>query len=256
MIYDRLNGIIDRILCADSIDEVCHSCDEFCSLIDVDYYVYAAVIPTSLTQPAFIYFDNFPGNWRERYLAEDLSSVDPTLSHCLESSLPIEWQSLQLTSSVLTDKRDFFRMLDGIGVKSGASFPVHTAQGVRSMLSVASSQPYPGVEKVFSELKAYAQLFAIYVNESMIRLHEITPLVISDSPISDRERECLLWVAEGKTAWETGQILKIAERTVNFHINNVSNKLGAVNRQQAVARAITLGIIAPSMRRKDLPLSS
>ena len=58
-------------------------------------------------------------------------------------------------------------------------------------------------------------------------------------------KECLLWATEGKTTWETSQILSISERTVTFHLQNVQGKLGVNNRQQAVGRAVTLGIIEP-----------
>jgi DNA-binding CsgD family transcriptional regulator len=63
--------------------------------------------------------------------------------------------------------------------------------------------------------------------------------------LTPREQECLLWVTEGKTTWETSQILNISERTVTFHLQNTVDKLGVVNRQQAVARAVALGIIRP-----------
>jgi LuxR family quorum-sensing system transcriptional regulator SolR len=58
-----------------------------------------------------------------------------------------------------------------------------------------------------------------------------------------REREVLRWAAEGKTAAEIGGILGIAERTVNFHIRNIFEKLGAANKVQAVVKAISGGLI-------------
>jgi len=36
--------------------------------------------------------------------------------------------------------------------------------------------------------------------------------------LTDRERECLLWVSMGKTAWETASILDRSQRTVEFHL--------------------------------------
>jgi DNA-binding CsgD family transcriptional regulator len=38
-------------------------------------------------------------------------------------------------------------------------------------------------------------------------------------------------------------ILHISERTVNFHIKNIKQKLDAVSRTHAVAKAIELGFI-------------
>jgi len=54
--------------------------------------------------------------------------------------------------------------------------------------------------------------------------------------LTDRERDALAWVAEGKSDWEISVILGLSETTVRFHVDNARRKLGAVNRAQAVAR--------------------
>ena len=56
--------------------------------------------------------------------------------------------------------------------------------------------------------------------------------------LTPREREVLAWVARGKSAWEIGEILDIAKRTVDEHVQSSVRKLGAVNRTHAVALAI------------------
>jgi LuxR family transcriptional regulator, quorum-sensing system regulator CviR len=61
--------------------------------------------------------------------------------------------------------------------------------------------------------------------------------------LSSREREVLEWLQEGKSSWETSVILGISERTVNFHVYNVTRKLGASNRAQALAVAARLGLL-------------
>ena len=60
-----------------------------------------------------------------------------------------------------------------------------------------------------------------------------------------REREILGWVAQGKSAREIGAILEIAKRTVDEHVQTASRKLGAANRTQAVAIALTRRLIEP-----------
>jgi LuxR family transcriptional regulator len=62
--------------------------------------------------------------------------------------------------------------------------------------------------------------------------------------LSSRECEVLRWAAEGKTAYESGVILGLTERTVNFHISRSIEKLNASNKTNAVAKAILMGLIA------------
>lgn len=62
--------------------------------------------------------------------------------------------------------------------------------------------------------------------------------------LSPRELEALRWTMAGKTAWEVGVILGISEQTVVRHLGHAAQKLGCVNKVQAVVRALQLGLIA------------
>jgi DNA-binding CsgD family transcriptional regulator len=64
---------------------------------------------------------------------------------------------------------------------------------------------------------------------------------VNACPLSTREREVLKWVGAGKTSWETGQVLGIAESTVNNHLKAIKAKLGMANRVQAVSHAERAG---------------
>ncbi len=56
-------------------------------------------------------------------------------------------------------------------------------------------------------------------------------------PLSPREREVLKWLKCGKTSWAISLILRISERTVNYHVNNIMRKLDVSSRIQAVSEA-------------------
>lgn len=61
--------------------------------------------------------------------------------------------------------------------------------------------------------------------------------------ITRREIEVLQWLQQGKSSWEISKILGLSERTVNFHIYNVREKIQAVNRPQMITIALRLGLI-------------
>lgn len=63
-------------------------------------------------------------------------------------------------------------------------------------------------------------------------------------PLSSREKEVLYWLKEGKSSWEVSVILGTSERTINFHVHNIMQKLEVTNRAQAVAVGARLGLIA------------
>jgi len=63
------------------------------------------------------------------------------------------------------------------------------------------------------------------------------------SPLTPRELECLHWAAMGKTSWEIGTIIGLAESTVNSHISRVCEKFGVHRRQTAITTALQRGLI-------------
>jgi DNA-binding NarL/FixJ family response regulator len=61
--------------------------------------------------------------------------------------------------------------------------------------------------------------------------------------LTERERDVLRWTAAGKTSSETGLILGISARTVNYHMTSILLKLNAVNKTQAVVKAVMLDLL-------------
>ncbi len=66
--------------------------------------------------------------------------------------------------------------------------------------------------------------------------------LIDGKQLTTREMEVLHWIKEGKSTWESAQILGITERTIKYHLKNIFTKLDVNNRTQAVGRAIDQGL--------------
>jgi LuxR family maltose regulon positive regulatory protein len=75
---------------------------------------------------------------------------------------------------------------------------------------------------------------------SAIRIAGGTVLV---EPLTEREGEVLLLVAEGKANREIAEQLVVTLDTVKKHLTHIFGKLGAVSRTQAVARARELNLL-------------
>lgn len=71
--------------------------------------------------------------------------------------------------------------------------------------------------------------------------HRLLPKLLpeADTKLSNREIAVLRWTADGKTAG----IMKITERTVNFHISNAATKLNAANKTSAGVKAAMLSFL-------------
>jgi LuxR family quorum sensing-dependent transcriptional regulator len=130
---------------------------------------------------------------------------------------------------VMTISYTDYRMRYGFGV------PIHGLNGYQAGVSFAGCE----VEDV-KEANAAVQMIGIY---AFNRLANLKFAAKTDKVLTEREREVLNWIAAGKTAWDTGGILSIAEDTVNKHITSAMRKLNVHTRAQAVAESIRRGEI-------------
>lgn len=64
--------------------------------------------------------------------------------------------------------------------------------------------------------------------------------------ITDREREILRWVREGMSNQAISEELGISALTVKNHVQKILRKLGAANRAQAVAKAMSMNLFSLS----------
>ena len=233
--------LIEQMHNAASVEEL-HRCgSRFAESYGFEHFIYGASIPTSFVQPQTIIVSGYPQAWREHYIANGYQSIDPTVQHCARRLTPLSWADIDATVPVaqqmLQESRDF-------GLASGISLPTHGSNGEFAMFSLASHRPAPDNTAHIETVMADAYLLTAHFHEAARRILSLVQLPASNA-LSAREKECLRWSAEGKTSWEISQILGISERTVVFHLQHATEKLAVTNRQHAVARAITLGLIAP-----------
>lgn len=90
-------------------------------------------------------------------------------------------------------------------------------------------------------------LLGIYFHEIFMTglVQQGVPPRSEGAPLTSRERQCLMHAARGLTSADIGRKLDIAERTVEFHFAGIRSKLSAVNRQEAIAKAMASGLIHP-----------
>lgn len=243
-----MDDLISLSLSASSLEDIERLCGRICERFDFQHFMYAVRFPTSFVKPFFLVVSGYPTEWRDRYEANGYLNIDPTVAHCMDEVLPLTWD--QLAEKEASDKTisAFMEQARTFGLVSGVTLPIHGSAGEVGMLSLCGSESVDAAREHIREVLPDIHLLAVYVHQGVCGLADTGLLPFSRQQLTQREKECLLWAAEGKTSWETAQILGISERTVIFHLQNVSEKLGVSNRQQAVARAISQRLIAPLFR--------
>lgn len=221
-------------------DELRAEMDKFARQSGFEHFVYALTISAPSLKPQYHIINGFPPEWHERYVSRGYFKIDPVVRYAQTSSLPAIWSDQKFHDC---RSREFWEEAWALGLRTGMSFSVHGQPGVTGILSLSRDKPLDLPAPEMAALIGRAQMFASMVHHAVVRIDLPKLLPEQSIAMTPRELECLKWSADGKTAWEIGQILSITERTVVFHMNNVIQKLGASNKIQAIVRAVSLRLV-------------
>lgn len=202
-----------------------------------EYCAYGIRMPLPISRPSVAMFSNYSAEWQRCYKERGYLLVDPTVQHALKSTLPIVWSNHLFESA-----REMWEEARSYGLHIGWAQASRDASGAIGLLTLARSADELTTQELAARQTQMSWLVQ-FAHAAMVRhlAAKLTPE--SQIALTAREREVLRWTAEGKTAYEISQILAVAERTVNFHLNNVVSKLGASNKTQAAVKAVALGML-------------
>jgi LuxR family transcriptional activator of conjugal transfer of Ti plasmids len=113
--------------------------------------------------------------------------------------------------------------------------PIHDGRGSIAAVTFATDQRWAHFQRKCEENARVLQLMAMYFH-AQVRRKLVSTRTFDGVTLSPREFECLEWAAQGKSAWEIGQILSISRHTVTTYLENAKLKLGVRTVIQAVAR--------------------
>lgn len=194
-------------------------------------------VPTD-RQVGNVLFADWPPGWFRRYVGKNYAAIDPIVKRAAMLPTPFTWTEAAARfgaedggDRVIGDAGEFH-------LRDGIAAPLTTLEGALVLVSLGGErlEASPAQCRSLALITAYAVGRALQLSaaEAATSRPRLTP----------RETECLRWAAIGKSEWEISRILGISEHTAERHLMNAKVRLGAVNRIQAVAEAIRLGLIA------------
>lgn len=180
---------------------------------------------------------SYPDEWVRLYMEKNLAPVDAVVQEHFSSFRPFCWNEIysrrQQSDTILSATRDM-RISDGY--THGVQAAIGASAG--SLFSFCNAK-MPHEERISCILEYVIP----HLHQAFMRVLNMSGPSHTSIVLSEREKEVLEWLKCGKSSWDISVILGISERTVNFHIYNMMNKLGATNRTQIVSIAVHLGLI-------------
>lgn len=195
---------------------------------------------------------NYPPRWVEHYDRQALVFCDPVHRASHVTNLGFSWSQLQ---RLIPMTRGDHAMLDlgrrqgiGDGFTVPANIPGEARGSVTFVVETGHAIPEP--------MLLLAKTLGDHAFAAARRLDAGFPKnpVPVGSRLTDRQRECVLWVARGKGDFEIAIILGIRQDTVTGHISEALRRYGVNKRTSLVIRTLLDGTITlPEIKRRRHP---
>jgi DNA-binding CsgD family transcriptional regulator len=192
---------------------------------------------------------SFISDWEDK----NLHLISPMGAACRVSTKPFTWLAeniADMNPQGADHRQKNWHLTAERGIYGGIIVPVHMPMGrVGSIGWAARTEDTPidlpaVLDAHRHDLRHAALLF-------MDILYDTRP---DHSPegaaasLTEREVECLSWIALGKTDAEIAIIIDRSVPTIRFHLDNAMKKLNTSNRTQAAALASQLGFLGSLVR--------
>jgi len=183
---------------------------------------------------------NYLGDWIERYCARRYDQLDPVCQLGRTARSPFTWGTNRFLSDFEKRQRRVFWEARDFGILYGLSIPVRGVDGSIGLVSF-TAENQSVLRDVMREHGGALHMAAHQISDHLIprRARKLA----DDTPLSPRERECLIWVAEGMTSDEIADRMFLSVSAINYHLGNATKKLTARNRHHAALIALSKNLI-------------
>lgn len=188
--------------------------------------------------PTSLLVHNYPSLWAKTYVEFDLGGADPVRRAAERSMMGFEWRNIGMLVPLTRNDRRMLAVGRDNGIADGFTVPRHLPGEAIGACSFATG---PG-KALPADMLHIAEIVGAFALTHARRL--VGALPPKGRPVlSERQRECLLWTARGKTAGEVGAILGISEETVNQHLKTARLRYDVHCRQMLILCALFDGVI-------------
>jgi len=200
--------------------------------------------PTRRDTRSFVW-TTLPREWVALYGERGYIEIDPRVTKTYNRNVPFVWDAAEFRDDPLC--RDFLTDAARFGVASGVAVSFRDPDHGRVLVAVNSPVTPVDQERrqfVARQLGEIVLLAMAFHDFFMAHLVDYEPaLMVRVAPLSPREAQCLEMAANGMTSVDIAIKLGIKPRTANFHFGKNVEKLGVLNRKEAIAMGIARGLI-------------
>jgi len=182
---------------------------------------------------------NYPPEWARWFDERRLGLSDPIHRESQHRLAGFLWHDLSMRTAPRPEDAEIWRRARRHGIGDGLTVPAHLPGEAHGSVSFAWA---PGIQAT-PEALHFAQIVGAHAFEAA-RLLANPELRVPGPRLTDRQRECLIWAACGKSSWDTSRIIGLGRDTVKEHLRNARTRYGTYGGITLTVRALFAGDIS------------
>jgi LuxR family quorum-sensing system transcriptional regulator CciR len=182
---------------------------------------------------------NYPEDWANWFDERRLGLTDPIHRASQRSMAGFLWHDMARYDAARATDAEILEQARRHGIGDGLTVPAHLPGEAHGSVSFAWQ---PGIEASADALQ-FARMIGGPAFEAA-RLIANPDLARGAPRLTDRQRECLIWAAQGHPIWKIGRILDLSPDTVREHLRNARLRYDANGGITLTVRALYDGDIS------------
>lgn len=234
-----INAFIADVDAAETASDLAAVLSEMTTRMGYDYFALTHHVAFEGSDPAAIRLHNYPDRWVNYFDDHRLAVTDPIHRASQATSIGFRWRDVDRLVVLTGADKAILAAAREEGIGDGFTVPANVPGELHGSCSFATRSDRAAPESNMP----LAQLAGAFAFEGARRLRNRRarrPVV----PLTDRQRDCLLWIARGKTDWEVGRILGLHQETVVQHIKDARERYGVSKRTTLLIRTLRDGTIS------------
>lgn len=203
-----------------------------------DHFALSLEARTSGAHEPEILLHDYPDEWAKVYINFDLAGQDPVRRACDRAFGGFVWDKIENLIPMTRGDRQMLAVGRECGIGNGYTVPRHLPGMARGTCSFVvrpdNFLPEPWL--------LVAELIGALALTSAVKISGMARMTVKPK-LSDRQRECVLWTARGKTASETAIILGISIETVVQHLKIARERYDVHCKQSLILASLFDGVI-------------
>ncbi len=225
---------------ADSLATITDTLSDATRRFDFDYFALVQRVSSRLAIGP-VQLSDYPEAWIDLLGATDYYVHDPVLVACEKSVAPFSWDAIPEMIAMSKHQKAYMADAREVGLSRGYTVPIHVPGEASGLCSFVTTN---GRELPADSLPA-AQYLACFAFEAARRLVSRRPGGPDGDgedakvpKLTQRQLDCVVLAARGKSNWVAGQLLGLSPDTVHKYLENAKRRYGVSSRTELVVRAL------------------